>query len=128
MSKIKTLIAHNDIKTTNDIIDSIKDLDYVEIVGTAVNGKEAYNQIVNLKPDIVFTKYNMGEMNSIEIMKLSKEKLDNNIPIFNIIGDEIPDNELKEAIDIVGKKLNALIKEPYEDRITDILNDYKNIL
>ena len=128
MSKIKTLIAHNDIKITNDIIDSIKDLDYVEIVGTAVNGKETYNQIVNLKPDIVFTKYNMGEMNSIEIMKLSKEKLDNNIPIFNIIGDEIPDNELKEAIDIVGKKLNALIKEPYEDRITDILNDYKNTL
>lgn len=128
MSKIKTLIAHNDIKITNDIIDSIKDLDYVEIVGTAVNGKEAYNQIVNLKPDIVFTKYNMGEINSIEIMKLSKEKLDNNIPIFNIIGDDIPDNELKEAIDIVGKKLNALIKEPYEDRITDILNDYKNIL
>lgn len=85
MSKIKTLIAHNDIKTTNDIIDSIKELDYVEI-------------------------------------------LDNNIPIFNIIGDEIPDNELKQAIDIVGKKLNALIKEPYEDRITDILNDYKNIL
>ena len=126
MSKIKTLIAHNDIKITNDIIDSIKDLDYVEIVGTAVNGKETYNQIVNLKPDIVFTKYNMGEMNSIEIMKLSKEKLDNNIPIFNIIGDEIPDNELKEAIDIVGKKLNALIKEPYEDRITDILNDNKN--
>ena len=128
MSKIKTLIAHNDIKITNDIIDSIKDLDYVEIVGTAVNGKETYNQIVNLKPDIVFTKYNMGEMNSIEIMKLSKEKLDNNITIFNIIGDEIPDNELKEAIDIVGKKLNALIKEPYEDRITDILNDYKNTL
>lgn len=128
MSKIKTLIAHNDIKITNDIIDSIKGLDYVEIIGTAVNGKEAYNQIVNLKPDIVFTKYNMGEMNSIEIMKLSKEKLDNNIPIFNIIGDEIPDNELKQAIDIVGKKLNALIKEPYEDRITDILNDYKNIL
>ena len=128
MSKIKTLIAHDDIKITNDIIDSIKDLDYVEIVGTAVNGKETYNQIVNLKPDIVFTKYNMGEMNSIEIMKLSKEKLDNNIPIFNIIGDEIPDNELKEAIDIVGKKLNALIKEPYEDRITDILNDYKNTL
>ena len=85
MSKIKTLIAHNDIKTTNDIIDSIKELDYVEI-------------------------------------------LDNNIPIFIIIGDEIPDNELKQAIDIVGKKLNALIKEPYEDRITDILNDYKNIL
>lgn len=85
MSKIKTLIAHNDIKTTNDIIDSIKELDYVEI-------------------------------------------LDNNIPIFNIIGDEIPDNELKQAIDIVGKKLNALIKEPYENRITDILNDYKNIL
>ena len=128
MSKIKTLIAHNDIKITNDIIDSIKGLDYVEIIGTAVNGKETYNQIVNLKPDIVFTKYNMGEMNSIEIMKLSKEKLDNNIPIFNIIGDEIPDNELKQAIDIVGKKLNALIKEPYEDRITDILNDYKNIL
>jgi len=49
MGKIRTLIAHDDLNVTNDIINTMKNLDYVEVVGTANNGKETYNKIVDLK-------------------------------------------------------------------------------
>ena len=42
MNKIRTLIAHNDEIIKNEIVDSIKDLEFVEIVGTANCGKETY--------------------------------------------------------------------------------------
>ncbi len=42
MRKIRTLIAHNDENVTNNIINTMKNLDYVEVVGTANNGKETY--------------------------------------------------------------------------------------
>ena len=48
MRKIRTLIAHNDENVTNNIVNNMKNLDYVEVVGTASNGKETYNKIIDL--------------------------------------------------------------------------------
>ena len=59
MKKIRTLIAHNDVNITNDIVKAIENLEYVDIVGTANDGKETYNKIIDLKPEMVFAKYNM---------------------------------------------------------------------
>ena len=83
--KIRTLIAHNDINITNKIVDAIKKLDFVDIVGTAKDGTETYHKIVDLKPEMIFTKYAMDNMNGLDLVKSSKEKLENNIPIFNMI-------------------------------------------
>ena len=82
MGKIRTLIAHNDENVTNNIINTMKNLDYVEVVGTANNGKETYNKIVDLKPEVVFAKIDMEHMSSMEIIKKSKEDLKDNIPVF----------------------------------------------
>ena len=65
MGKIRTLIAHNDENVTNNIINTMKNLDYVEVVGTANNGKETYNKIVDLKPEVVFAKIDMEHMSSM---------------------------------------------------------------
>ena len=72
MKKIRTLIAHNDVNITNDIVKAIENLEYVDIVGTAKDGKETYNKIIDLKPEMVFAKYNMENMNGFEIAKSSK--------------------------------------------------------
>ena len=98
MKKIRTLIAHNDVNITNDIVKAIENLEYVDIVGTAKDGKETYNKIIDLKPEMVFAKYNMENMNGFEIAKSSKEKLENNVPIFNMI---IDNNVKEEEIDKV---------------------------
>ena len=110
------------------IVDSIKNLEYVEIVGTTTDGNETYDKIINLQPEMVFTQYNMNNMNGLEIIRKSKEKLNNNIPVFNFIVNTISDKELKEAIDISGGKVNALIREPYQERVIGIMNDYKEYM
>lgn len=129
MNKIRTLIAHNDEVIKNEIVNSIKNLDFVEIVGTAKCGTETYEKIVNLKPEMVFTKYDLDNMNGLEIMKKSKEELDkNSVPLFNLIVDNINENELQYVVEIMGNKLNALVREPYNERVINILKDYNEYL
>ena len=130
--KIRTLIAHNDINITNKIVDAIKKLDFVDIVGTAKDGTETYHKIVDLKPEMIFTKYAMDNMNGLDLVKSSKEKLENNIPIFNmIIDNKVQENEIDEMYDIIGRKLNSVISS--SDNISNSVvyiinqyNDYKN--
>ena len=126
MKKIRTLIAHNDVNITNDIVKAIENLEYVDIVGTAKDCKETYNKIIDLKPEMVFAKYNMENMNGFEIAKSSKEKLENNVPIFNmIIDNNIKEEEIDKVYDMIGNKLNSLITEPISDNIVNIITDYK---
>lgn len=130
--KIRTLIAHNDINITNKIVDAIKKLDFVDIVGTAKDGTETYHKIVDLKPEMIFTKYTMDNMNGLDLVKSSKEKLENNIPIFNmIIDNKVQENEIDEMYDIIGRKLNSVISssDNISNSVVDIINqynDYKN--
>ena len=126
MKKIRTLVAHNDVNITNDIVKAIENLEYVDIVGTAKDGKETYNKIIDLKPEMVFAKYNMENMNGFEIAKFSKEKLKNNIPIFNmIIDNNVKEEEIDKVYDMIGNKLNSLITEPISNNIVNIINNYK---
>ena len=125
--KIRTLIAHNDINITNKIVDAIKKLDFVDIVGTAKDGTETYHKIVDLKPEMIFTKYAMDNMNGLDLVKSSKEKLENNIPIFNmIIDNKVQENEIDEMYDIIGKNLNSLISnsDNIGNNVVDIINQY----
>ena len=130
--KIRTLIAHNDINITNKIVDAIKKLDFVDIVGTAKDGTETYHKIVDLKPEMIFTKYAMDNMNGLDLVKSSKEKLENNIPIFiMIIDNKVQENEIDEMYDIIGRKLNSVISssDNISNSVVDIINqynDYKN--
>lgn len=127
--KIRILIAHNDINITNRIVDAIKKLDFVDVVGTAKDGTETYQKIVDLKPEMIFTKYAMDNMNGLDIVKSSKEKLESNIPVFNmIIDNKIQENEIDEMYDIIGKKLNSLItgSDNISNNIVDIINQYND--
>ncbi len=128
MNKIRTLIAHNDMNITNNILKSVENLEYVDIVGTAKDGQETFNKIIELKPEMVFTKYNMENMNGFEIVKSSKEKLENNIPMFNmIIDNNIREDEIDKMYEIIGNNLNSLITEPINDEIVNTINDYREL-
>ena len=126
MHKIRTLIAHNDEEVRNTIVNAIEKMKDVEIVGTTIEGKETYQKILELKPELIFTQYNFENMSGLELMKQSKEKLQDDLPIFNIIVDEIPHNELKEALNITDDKINALVRKPYYNRVVEIMEVYKN--
>lgn len=91
------------------IVNTIGNLNYVEIIGIAKDGVETYNKIVELKPGIVFSKFNFENMNGLDLMKSTKETLQKDLPIFNIIEDKIPDNELRGALNITNHKTNFII-------------------
>ncbi len=44
---------------------------------------------------MVFTSYSFENMNGLEIIKKAKQELNNNLPVFNIIGQNINETELK---------------------------------
>lgn len=127
MRKIRTLIAHNDENVTNNIVNNMKNLDYVEVVGTASNGKETYNKIIDLKPEVVFAKIDMDNMSSMEIIKKSKEDLRENVPVFNFITNKsVSDEYMKEAYNIIGRNLNSFVTEPVDNiEIDNIMVNYK---
>lgn len=122
--KIRIIVAHNDDDIRISIVNSISSLDYTNVVGVACDGIDAYNKIVNLKPEVVFSKYNYSNMTGLELIRKTKETLKDDFPSFNTIG-EIPDNELMEAINITGNKLNACVREPYAGTAKDIIEAYK---
>ncbi len=125
--RIRTLIAHDDEKIRNNLIELLKRLDYVDVIGVATDGNDAYNKIVNLKPEMVFAQYDMHDINGLEVAIKTKKNTNVEIPIFNIFNDknDISESELEKTINIIGNKLNALIQEPYENRVQDIIKDYK---
>lgn len=125
MNKIRTLIAYDDIEITNDVENCIKDLDYIEVIAKTINGKDTYNKIVELKPEIVFTKFNMLDMGAMEIMQKTKDKLNEETPVFNIFEKQLSEQTIDKAYNIVGKKLNALVDENDHERIVTILKEYK---
>ena len=131
LDKIKVLIAYDTDKIKEDIINVINQIDYVEVVGVSKSKKETLDKIISLKPTMVFAKYEAGGINGLEIAKEAEEKLGKwKMPIFNILDskNEIAENsynEFTDTIKVVGSKLNSLVRKPYNDRIMNIIRDYK---
>ena len=78
---------------------------------------------------MIFTKYAMDNMNGLDLVKSSKEKLKNNIPVFNmIIDNKVQENEIDEMYDIIGKNLNSLISnsDNIGNNVVDIINQYND--
>lgn len=127
MAKVRVVVSHNNENITNDISNVINDLEYAEVIGIANNGKETYNKIIDLKPDVVFSQYYIDGMNGIEIVKLTKERLKDKIPEFNMIIDSnITDNEVDEMYKIIGNKLTSLVTEPVLEDVANIMKGYES--
>ena len=77
---------------------------------------------------MAFMNYKFDDMNGLDIIKKSKEKLDTRIPVFNLIGNDIPEKECDEFINIAGIKMNTIITNLNKDRIVGILKDYKEYI
>lgn len=125
MNKIRTLVAHNNIAVANIIAEIVKEEENIDVISVETDGQNTYNKILDLQPELVFIDYNLKEINGLKIMKLSKDRLNENMPIFNLIADnEISDNEMNEVLEKVGNKFNSFVNPFCKERITEILKDY----
>lgn len=129
MNKIKTLIAYDDEETQNKIYNILKEISDVEIVATTKNPEDTYKKIIEFKPEMVFSKYDFGtDMNGLDIIKKSKEVLKEDVPAFNFIALNIPQEDFLEAKRMIGDKMNTLIREHNPVRYTGIIQDYKEYI
>ena len=105
MTKIKTLIAHNDSNIAENIVNKIEELEYVEVVGSTKTGKETFDKIIELKPEIVFVEYNMGDMDVLEMMEktanyFGKEEA----PLFKFIANNVSENKTVNKYELNKKE------------------------
>ena len=129
MNKIKTLIAYDDEETQNKIYNILKEIRDVEIVATTKNPEDTYKKIIEFKPEMVFSKYDFGtDMNGLDIIKKSKEVLKEDVPAFNFIALNIPQEDFLEAKRMIGDKMNTVIREHNPVRYTGIIQDYKEYI
>ena len=127
--KIRTIIANNDDSEKNKIVDILNKRKDIEIVAVANSAEDTYNKIVELKPEMVFAKYDFGtNMNGLDIIKKSKAALNDKVPVFNIITRDIPKEDYLEAKREIGDKMNTVIRDQTETRYNGIIDDYKEYL
>ena len=126
INRIKTLIAYDDDEIKNKIVNILNGIKDVEIVATSKSPEDTYNKIIIFKPEMVFAKYDFGtNMNGLDIIKQSKEVLNDDVPAFNFIATDIPKEDFLEAKRIIGDKMNTIIREQNPVRYTGIIEDYK---
>lgn len=126
INRIKTLIAYDDDEIKDKIVNILNGIKDVEIVATSKSPEDTYNKIIKFKPEMVFAKYDFGtNMNGLDIIKQSKEALNDNVPAFNFIATDIPKEDFLEAKRIIGDKMNTIIREQNPLRYTGIIEDYK---
>ncbi|MFA5904482.1 MAG: chemotaxis response regulator protein-glutamate methylesterase [Desulfobacula sp.] len=74
MEKLKALVIDDTIVYRKIVGDVLKEIPFVEVVGTANNGKIALSKIDTLKPDFITLDIEMPEMNGIEVLQTLKNK------------------------------------------------------
>ena len=127
--KIRTIIAYKDEQVQKEIVGILKKNNDVEIIAVAKNAEDTYKQILELKPEMVFTGYNFEDnISGLEIIRKSKETLKDEVPVFNLITNDISKEDFFEAKKILGEKLNTIIKANTEERYSGIIEDYKNYM
>ena len=128
MNKIKTIIANTDYGDLLELKRYIGKLDYVDIVAITRTGEETYNKIIELKPEIVFTRYNMGDMDAIRILEETSKQLKEKTPMFKFIAKDLLQKENKTNYKIEENSMNSFVKELGKKGIVEVLEKYKEVV
>ncbi|NUK29136.1 chemotaxis response regulator protein-glutamate methylesterase [Parageobacillus sp. VR-IP] len=69
MDKVKVLVVDDSVFMRKMIVDFLSENPHIEVVGTARNGKEALEKILQSHPDVVTMDVEMPIMNGLEALK-----------------------------------------------------------
>lgn len=123
MKNVKILIADDmeiEIEAIKKVLEKIN---YIQIVGMAMDGQDEYDKILSLKPDIVFTDNKMPKMSGIEVIKLINNSKLEKKPKFVLVTGDVDQEIIKIALEL---NISNIIKKPFEDDlIVDIIEEYK---
>ncbi len=74
MKSINVIIVEDQLLILNSLKIILNATEDIEVVGSALNGQEALQQIEQLLPDIVLMDVNMPVMDGLEATRIAKEK------------------------------------------------------
>lgn len=74
MDKLRAVVIDDTIVYRKIVGDVLKEIPFVEVVGTANNGKIALSKIDSLRPDFITLDIEMPELNGIEVLQALKDK------------------------------------------------------
>jgi len=92
------------------------------IIGSAIDGKEAYKLILKHEPDIAILDIKMPFMSGIEIAKLCKNKVQTKIILITFERNSILYHQAKE-LNIYGYLLKEFALSEIENCLKSVLND-----
>lgn len=80
MNNIKIYIADDHQLLIDGLISALNDYPYIEIIGTANNGKKVLNDIFINKPDVLLLDLNMPQIDGLQVIEEVKA-IENNVKI-----------------------------------------------
>lgn len=121
MDKFSAIIIEDSESTVELIAQCFEELENVELLGYAVNGKDGYDAIKEHNPDIITLDINMPIMDGLELLEKIRE---GNLPIKVLVVSGVLDDDTLNRV----KALNpdGFLEKPFQpafvrDKITEIL-------
>ena len=115
MTALNVAIAEDNPKTMELLNDMLKNEEGIKVVGNAKNGDEAYDMIIDSKPDVVLLDVIMPEMDGITVMERVKAEgnMEKN-PRFIIVSAAGSEDMTKDAFNLGA---NYFIMKPFRKEV-----------
>lgn len=131
-AKLKVLIVDDTIVYRKIVSDVLSEIPFVEVVGSAHNGKAALARIATLKPDLLTLDIEMPEMNGIKVLEeLKRRRSDVGAVMLSTLTSEGGELTMKAlelgAFDFITKPSAGTLTEnrqAIKDAITPILKAF----
>jgi two-component system, chemotaxis family, protein-glutamate methylesterase/glutaminase len=130
---LRALVVDDTVLYRKTISDILSEISYVEVIGSAPNGKIAISKILSLKPDILTLDIEMPEMNGLEVLEwMAKETRDIDAIVLSTLTTRGGDMTMKAlelgAFDFIPKPQSGNLNENREKlkkQLSLILNAYR---
>lgn len=128
-NKVQVVLIHDDKQEQEKISNILRNIKDVELLAVCNNANDGYHKIIELKPTMVFMKYDLDGMNGLNMVETTHNELKEETPIYNMItSNEIKNDEAYKVQDLIGDKFNSMIHETSKERLEGIIVDYKEYI
>jgi len=100
IKKSKILIADSDAVFCVELSEFLNSFEDVEVVKFVTNGRDAYHEIINSKPDVVITGIVMSNIDGLGIIKKISETYMEKKPSFIVVTSVNNDMLMQKAMDL----------------------------
>ncbi|HEY5585119.1 MAG TPA: response regulator [Ruminiclostridium sp.] len=114
MSKIKILIADDNLLSANKLFDKLRQNEDFEIIGIAGDGRETIDLLEKERPDVVLLDIIMPKIDGFGVLEHSKEYASEYKPIFIIFSAISKENYITRAMNLGA---NYYIVKPFDETV-----------